>query len=362
MKPDYYAILGVPKSADAATIRSAYRRLAKQHHPDHHGDPDKFRAINEAHDVLGDADKRALYDRHGTTKPACIRSKAHAYEVGALLCSGDLADLLAATNELATPVVLKGCRDPGNNDLLANEAAALTALGSGPGCTRVLSDADRFYLRYLPELHDSFAVRDSARTNRQVNVLEHLDGWHALDTVRRRARAGVQWKHGVWMFNRLLEILGYVHRQRLVHGALVPPHVMVYSSGAQPSEWDHAAKLVDWSYSCAIGSRVTAIAPTWRDHYAPEVLAKRPATPETDIYMAAKAIVYVLGGDARAMTLPPTVPNYLTSFLRGCVQGNPAARPGDAWELRAEFEQHMLRNFGPKQYIPFTMPNQTERK
>ncbi|MBT9258720.1 MAG: molecular chaperone DnaJ [Clostridiales bacterium] len=64
---DYYEILGVPPDADAETIKKAYRRLARQYHPDARpGDPEaeaRFKEINEAYQVLGDPQKRAQYDR-----------------------------------------------------------------------------------------------------------------------------------------------------------------------------------------------------------------------------------------------------------------------------------------------------------
>ena len=66
---NYYETLGVERSADDKEIRQAYRRLARQHHPDvNPGDPDaaeRFKAINAAYEVLSDADKRAKYDRYG---------------------------------------------------------------------------------------------------------------------------------------------------------------------------------------------------------------------------------------------------------------------------------------------------------
>lgn len=69
MARDYYEVLGVPRSADEKEIRSAFRRLARQYHPDlNPGDEAaerKFKEINEANEVLSDPDKRAKYNRYG---------------------------------------------------------------------------------------------------------------------------------------------------------------------------------------------------------------------------------------------------------------------------------------------------------
>ena len=68
---DYYEALGVPRTATEKEIKTAYRKLARQHHPDlHQGDAkkaaeEKFKTINEAYEVLSDADKRSKYDRLG---------------------------------------------------------------------------------------------------------------------------------------------------------------------------------------------------------------------------------------------------------------------------------------------------------
>ena len=68
-KRDYYEVLGVDKNADDATIKKAYRTLAKKYHPDMNpGDKDAelhFKEVNEAYEVLSDADKRAKYDQYG---------------------------------------------------------------------------------------------------------------------------------------------------------------------------------------------------------------------------------------------------------------------------------------------------------
>ncbi|KHJ87094.1 DnaJ domain protein [Oesophagostomum dentatum] len=66
---DFYKILGVPKNANANQIKKAYRKLAKELHPDKHQDDplahEKFQDLGAAYEVLSDKEKRATYDRHG---------------------------------------------------------------------------------------------------------------------------------------------------------------------------------------------------------------------------------------------------------------------------------------------------------
>ncbi len=68
-KRDYYEVLGVPKTADEAEIKKAYRKLAMQFHPDKNPDnkeaEEKFKEASEAYEVLSDKDKRQIYDQYG---------------------------------------------------------------------------------------------------------------------------------------------------------------------------------------------------------------------------------------------------------------------------------------------------------
>ncbi len=93
MPRDYYEVLGVPRNASQDEIKAAFRRLARQYHPDVSSEPDaeeRFKEINEAYAVLSDPQKRAAYDRFGH---AGVGSAGGGFRGAPDFGMGDFADI-----------------------------------------------------------------------------------------------------------------------------------------------------------------------------------------------------------------------------------------------------------------------------
>jgi len=86
MATDYYKVLGVPRGSDEKEIKSAYRKLARKHHPDVNPNDKaaeaRFKEIGEAYDVLSDPEKRKLYDQYGSNWEAASQGGVNPEDFG----------------------------------------------------------------------------------------------------------------------------------------------------------------------------------------------------------------------------------------------------------------------------------------
>ena len=94
MATDYYKILGVPRGADEKEVKTAYRKLARKYHPDVNPNDKaaeaKFKEISEAYDVIGDAEKRKLYDQYGSNWDQAAQGGVSAEDIGGFNIPGGM--------------------------------------------------------------------------------------------------------------------------------------------------------------------------------------------------------------------------------------------------------------------------------
>lgn len=323
-------------------LKRSYRRLAAIAHPD--CNPDRPHESGEAFRLLGHwcaaAQTLLAQDAYGRPRVIELISPNHHYIASQSALAGDLSDLYPAAAG-GERVLLKIVRDPRNNDLMQAEARALQRIG------RAL--AGQVVRAHFPALVEHFQVRDADGILRQVNVLGHEADFVSLTAIQRAFPGGIEAADAAWMFNRVLAALGLCHDQGLVHGCLTPDHILVRLS-------DHGGLLVDWCYSVEIGAVIQAVSPPHIAQAAPEISARRPATPATDLYMVGRCMVCLLGGSGPVESLPTRVPRPIRNLLAACLLPSPHRRAGDAWQVMADFGDILQRLYGPPTFRPFTLP------
>lgn len=372
------------EQAEASAIGAAYKKLLVQIHPDHFGDrPAEFALANQLLTALtslkGAADRKLRAGTYGNRgvkaeaprrpfSPMVLEARGHRYTLTQQVASGDLCELYTGYvgDNLLDVQLFKVTREGANNDLAEAEARILGKLYPP------LAKEERFY-RFLPKMRDSFIIAGPGY-QRRVNVMSWFPEHRGLDEVLRVFPDGIDFRDMVWMFKRILHGVGHAHENQIIHGAILPPHVMIHPI-------DHGAKIIDWSYAVELepakplpskkaGSfysavktdefgthpHVPAISNEYRDLYPPEVLARETPTAATDIYMAARTCMVLIGGDPKKPTVPDVLPEPLRRFFRSCLEAKPGNRPQHAWDAHEQLDKILLSVVGKRKYRPFPMP------
>lgn len=365
------------------SVMIVYRQLMKTVHPDRH-EKGNLTLANTAFRQLTllktQADEKIHSGTYGDFKPVPPKNTVtdaamvfdtgkRRYIVGQQITVGDLCHLYTCTYAEDTkdnPVVFKIVSSHEDNDLLETEAKILTRIFPA-------KQANVKFYRYLPRLLDTFLAKGASGTQRRVNVLTPLYEFYSLANVLREYPKGIDFRDMVWMFKRTMAGIGFVHSQNVVHGALLPPHILI-------DPVDHGAKLIDWCYavditpavvtptkptaawarlvvqSSAPPGRVRAMVSAYKDYYPPEIPNKEIVTPATDIYMAAKCAVALLGGNVKTNDMPRTVPTEIRRFFEKCLVPEQKKRPNDAWALHEQLDELLVKLIGKPTYRLFQMP------
>lgn len=366
---------------ERSLVSATYKQLLVQIHPDHFVDnPREFALANQLLTALTNlkdaADRKINAGTYGNRKvkaearrapfsPMVLEAGGRRYTLTQQVASGDLSEVYVGYvgSNMLHQQLFKIVRDGADNDLLETEAKVLRKLFPP-------NAKEEKFRRFLPRLLDSFVIIGPGY-QRRVNVLSWFPEHRGLDEVMRVFPDGIDFRDMVWMFKRVLHGVGYAHENKVIHGALLPPHILIHPV-------DHGAKIIAWSAAVDLEPakpkvaksyldvlktnefgthpHVPVISNQYRDYYPPEVLNRECPTPAVDIFMAARTCMVLMGGDPKKPMVPDGMPEPLARFFRRCLESNPVKRPQDAWNCHEELDSILSKVVGRRRYRPFPMP------
>jgi len=254
------------------------------------------------------------------------------------IARGEISDVYLAerARRPTERVLLKVLREPGDGPLFDREWDVLDRLqqSESPG-------ADLF-TTLVPQPVARGLVDNGPYQGRRAMAFRWASGFcETFEGVRRAFPQGIDGQISIWMWRRILELLSFLHRSGVVHGAVLPPHILV-------EEGDHGIRLVGYS---AAGESGTPLATTCSRFEA--FYPARRLSPGADVRMSARSIAFVLGGDAAGGDVPASVPEPLADLIRKVA----ADGAEDAWKVRESLGKIARVLYGPPSFHPLMMPS-----
>lgn len=241
------------------------------------------------------------------------------YMIEGLIGRGDEHDVLRARWDVRSTevVIIKAARGAHRSE---DEALNLRRLASST------AQGHELYATLVPELVHDGMMRMHDGSECWALVLRDKNQFdYTLADVLHEYPEGADVETMVWMYNRTLSLLDWVHRSHVVHGAVEPKHLLIHAR-------NHGVILLDFGTAGRDG---------------PMGLLKAG-----DVASAARSMIAVLGGDPRTASTPSRVPEPLRDLLREHAESPPAS----AIDAQRAFGELCGSLFGAKRYHPFFMP------
>ncbi len=277
-----------------------------------------------------------------------ISLQDHHWALHTLLAHGDLSDVYAGQRARwpTELVIVKVLRDGQDTALLNNEWEILKTLqaSDAPG-------ADTFSsLLPQPVMHGD--ISDGVYAGARVNILRWASGFlHTFEEVHASYPEGIPARASIWVWRRILEVLSFLHASGIVHGAILPPHMLV-------QENEHGVRLVDYTVAGPVGQPLRYLSPHFESFYPPSVKTNSHLTAGLDIVMSARCMVALLGGDPGKGSLPSAIPSLLGDTIKRLALADPFnTKIQDAWAVRQELGEIANRVYGPPRFMPIIMPS-----
>lgn len=266
---------------------------------------------------------------------------------GQCIARGELSDVYVAERARwpTERVLLKVLRNPDDAPLFEHEWDILEQL------QRSTANGAATFTTRLPQPVARGVLRGGPHAGAHAMALRWPSGFvHTFEAVRRAYPSGIDPRVSIWMWRRILETLSFLHRSGVVHGAVLPQHLLVQHR-------EHGARLVGFSCADRPGERLRALCTGSQDFYPESLLRSETLTPEADLMMSARCIAAVLGGEPSRGTVPDAVPGALAALIQRVASGEGTRESGgDAWTLRERVGEVSARVFGRPGFHPLAMP------
>jgi hypothetical protein len=263
------------------------------------------------------------------------------------LANGDISDVYAGQRARwpTELVLIKLLRDNKDIALFDNEWEMLQILqrSEAPG-------ADIF-TSFLPQPVSHGNITEGPYTGKRVNIYRWASGFHhTFEEVLNTYPHGIPARASIWIWRRILEILSFIHNSGLVHGAILPSHLLV-------QENEHGVRLVGYSAAGRSGETLQTISHRFESFYPQSTRSRLSLTAQLDITMSARCMIAILGGNPENGTLPGAVPSRLAGLLQRIARNGPShSTREDAWSIREELGVIAGEVFGSPQFFPIVMP------
>ncbi|OGG59751.1 hypothetical protein A2765_04145 [Candidatus Kaiserbacteria bacterium RIFCSPHIGHO2_01_FULL_56_24] len=358
----YAAIFGPLPQGDLKgkqkALKKQFHLLARMVHPDYANGHERianetFQVLNEMHARAEEALMVGTYDSSFVSaKPSDdteLTSANGAYRLAKdTFRTGDFAAIYHGTLVGQNRSVLaKIALEPALNSWLEREAMILARFRDAKSGNPVVG-----IRKFVPDLIDTFLIGGPGGTRYRVNILGIREGFVSVADIIQAYPAGLNPAEAAWVARRIIAQALAASMAGVVHGAITPDHVLVDPQTHEPMHigWAHAI-----DDPARKGGRITHVIDRWRDFYPPEVFDKKTPDHRTDLYMAGKTIVNLLGGDVKRNTLPASVPDEMKRVILRLVEKTPDRRPRDGKAYLDEFTR-VVRKIWGKAYLPLTMP------
>ena len=315
MEPDHYALLEVDARASKEVIEAAHAALAKG------AKGDTLNGLLAAFRIVGDPKKRAAYDQK--------RNKLNGKTIGQYRITEKIAEGGFGTTykgehiRLGTPVCIKHCPriSPAMDSILEQEACAVWDL--------------RHYA--IPVMRDMIRLDDGT----SALVMSYIEGPTLEQIVQKKGQ--IDPEHVVWIIQRVLNALQYLHFNGVVHGDIKPQNIIV-----QPDK--HMAVLVDYGLAMVKPAADDESIVYTEIYSPPEQQRGDPLIPETDFYSLGMTALFALNNNERhtqQKKLSSKIPKPMRDFLTQLIVRDTLKRPN--WtkvDLIKVFEDMRVAAFG----------------